>query len=107
MKPRMMSKPAMDQLFDHILDGHKTSYQGIEDLRKMHLIDEPTYIDLLKKNTERLIIRIHEFKAMHKLVSIAFAFMFGYFQITGEDLELRRTRSRTRVGRRNEREATG
>lgn len=103
MKPRMMSKPAMDHLFHHILDGHKTSYQGIEDLRKMQLIDEQSYADLLRKNAERLIERINEFKIVHRLTCIFFALMFGYLQIAGEDLEMRRAR-RVRTRRRNETE---
>lgn len=103
MKPRMMSKQAMDHLFDHILDGFKTSHQGIQDLYTMGLINANDLADLLKKNSDRLITRIHEFKAIQKLMCILFAVMFGYCQITGEDLEMRRAR-RVRTRRRNERE---
>jgi hypothetical protein len=99
----MMSKAAMDHLFDHILDGFKSSHKGIEDLYTMGLINADQLADLLKKNSDRLIIRIQEFKALQKLVCIIFAVMFGYFQVSGEDLEMRRSR-RARSRRRNDSE---
>jgi hypothetical protein len=103
MKPRMMSKPAMDHLFDHVLDGHAKTFEGINNLKDLQLIDEQGYIDLLKKNSERLIARIHEFKIIHRIVSILFACLFGYMQMGCEDLEMRRAR-RMRTRRRNETE---
>ena len=103
MKPRMMSKPAMDHLFDHVLDGHARSFEGIENARAMQIIDEKTYVDLLKKNTERLIARIQEFKIVHRIVSIFFACLFAYMQIGCQDLEMRRAR-RVRTRRRHETE---
>jgi hypothetical protein len=103
MKQRMMSKRSMDYLFDHILDGFKSSHQGIQDLYTMGIISAEELRDLLQKNSERLIARIQEFKVMEKLMCIFFAVMFGYFQITGEDLEMRRAR-RVRTRRRNESE---
>lgn len=92
MKPRMMSKPAMDHLFDHVLDGHAKTFEGINNLKDMQLIDEKSYIDLLRKNTERLIARIHEFKIIHRIVCIFFVALFGYMQMGCEDLEMRRGR---------------
>jgi hypothetical protein len=100
MKPRMMSKQAMDLLFDHILDGFKSSHKGIVDLFDMGIISAHEKTDLLLKNSERLIQRIAEFKAMEKLLAIFFACLFGYMQITGEDLEMRRARRGSRSGRR-------
>jgi hypothetical protein len=96
MKPRMMSKPAMDQLFHHILGGHASSHQGIVNLEQQGLVPEHEIKDLLKRNNERLIDRINEFKIIHKLTCIFFALMFGYMQISCEDLDMRRS-SRTRV----------
>lgn len=103
MKPRMMSKPAMDHLFDHVLDGHAKSFEGIENARALQIIDEATYVDLLKKNTQRLISRIHEFKLIHRIVCIFFALLFGYMQMDCQDLEMRRAR-RVRTRRRHETE---
>lgn len=103
MKPRMMSKSAMDHLFYHILDGFKTTNQGIQDLYAMGTITTHELADLLSKNSDRLVTRIQEFKALEKLVCIIFAVMFGYFQIVGGDLEMRRSR-RVRTRRRNETE---
>jgi hypothetical protein len=101
MKPKMMSKAAMDQLFFHILDGFKTSYEGIHQLYDRKIITAEEMGELLQKNSERLIERIHEFKIGQRLLAIFFAFMFGYLQINGEDLEMRRARrgGRTRRNR--------
>jgi hypothetical protein len=49
MKPRMMSKAAMDQLFFHILDGFKTSYEGIHQLADKGIITSEELTDLLAK----------------------------------------------------------
>lgn len=98
-----MSKPAMDHLFNHVLDGHAKSFEGIENAHAMQIIDDQTYVDLLKKNTQRLIARIHEFKVIHRIVSIFFACLFAYMQISCQDLEMRRAR-RVRVKRRRETE---
>lgn len=101
MKAQMMSKAAMDHLFDHIIDGHRSSHEGIEKLEQYGLATDQEVRDLLKKNNVRLIERIKEFKIMHKLTCIAFAYLFGYFQISGEDLEMRRSR-RVRTRRKQE-----
>lgn len=103
MKHHMMSKPAMDHLFDHVLDGHAKSFEGIRNLKDMHLIDDQEYVELLTKNTERLIDRIKEFKVVHKIVSIGFACLFSYMQISCADLDMRRGRQ-VRVRRRSETE---
>lgn len=100
MKPRMMSRAAMSHLFDHVLDGHAKTYEGINNLKAMNLIDEKSYVDLLQKNAERLIQRIIEFKLIHRLVCIFFAGLFLYMQINCEDLEMRRARRGVRSGRR-------
>lgn len=104
MKPRMMSKASMDLLFHHILDGFKVSFQGIEDLYSMGLISALEKAELLAKNSARLITRIQEFKAVEKLLCIFFACLFGYLQISGEDMEMRRARRVRGSRRRNETE---
>lgn len=102
MKPRMMSKRSMDMLFDHILDGFKSSHQGINNLYEMGIINALQMAELLQANSERLIKRIQEFKAMEKMMCILFAVLFGYFQINCEDLDMRRARSRVRSRRRKD-----
>lgn len=97
MKPRMMSKPAMDHLFHHILDGFKSSHQGIQILQQRGLVSDQEIADLLKKNNDRLIERIKEFKIIHRLVCIVFAIAFGYFQLNDDGLEMRRTSTRIRI----------
>lgn len=104
MKPRMMSKAAMDHLFFHILDGFKTTNQGIQDLYAMGTISTAELADLLKKNSDRLVARIQEFKALEKLMCIFFAAMFSYMQIGCEDIEMRRVRRGVRIRKMHETE---
>lgn len=106
MKPRMMSKAAMDHLFYHILDGFAKTNQGIQDLYTMGSITVQELAELLRKNSDRLVQRIAEFRALEKLMCIAFAVLFGYMQITCEDLEMRRARRGVRARRRQKIENT-
>lgn len=103
MKPKMMSSKSLSYLFDHILDGFKTSHEGIAQLEKDQLVSDEEIADLIKKNSERLIDRIREFRIHEKLFGIFFACLFAWMQITGEDLEMRRAR-RMRLRRRSETE---
>jgi hypothetical protein len=103
MKPRMMSKPNMDHLFHHILGGHESSHRSIEIARERGLISDQEMTDLLKKNSDRLIERIKDFKIINKLLCLVFACLFGFAQISGEDLELRRTSARIRIQSRSSR----
>ncbi|HMG93212.1 MAG TPA: hypothetical protein VK589_24315 [Chryseolinea sp.] len=103
MKPKMMSKQSMDYLFDHILDGFKTSHEGIINLQRQQIVSDDEINDLVKKNSERLIERIREFRMHEKLFGIFFACLFTYLQVDGEDLEMRRS-SRSRTRRRSETE---
>jgi hypothetical protein len=98
MKPRMMSKAAMDQLFFHILDGFKSSHEGIHQLFDKGIINAQEKTELLQKNCERLISRVNEFKVGQKLLCIFFAALFGWMQITSDDQEMVRT-GRTRASR--------
>lgn len=95
----MMSSKALSYLFDHILDGFKTSHEGILNLKQQQLVSDEEIEDLIRKNSERLIDRIREFKIHEKIFGIFFACLFTWMQIDGEDLEMRRP-NRGRVGRR-------
>jgi len=99
----MLSKEKSAYLFHHVLDGFKSSHEGIVKLKESGLINEEEYIDLLQKNSTRLIDRIREFKVGYKLLSISFAAMFFYFAVSDPDTEMLRAR-RTRVRKRNETE---
>lgn len=103
MKQKMMSKRSMDYLFDHILDGFKSSHEGILNLQRQRVVSDAEINDLVRKNSERLIERIREFRIHEKLFCIFFALLFGYMQVTGEDLEMRRAK-RLRTRRKDETE---
>jgi hypothetical protein len=103
MKAQMLSKEKMDHLFNHILDGFKSSAQGLLFLKRDRLISDQEYTDLLEKNAQRVIERIEEFKISNRLMSVFFACLFLYMQVSDEGLDMRRSR-RTRSRRRNETE---
>lgn len=91
MKQLMLSKQKASYLFDHVLDGFSSSDAGIKQLKEKQLIGHDEYVELLEKNTERLIARINAFKIGQQVMAIFFAFLLGYLQINGDDLEMRRT----------------
>jgi hypothetical protein len=103
MKATMLSRKKVELLFHHILDGFKSSAEGLLFLKRDHLIDEKEYIELLEKNAHRLIERIEEFKMTNRIVAIGFAMLFTWMQVSDQGLDMRRT-SRTRTRRRNETE---
>jgi hypothetical protein len=95
----MMSKNSMDYLFHHILGGHESSHKAIAQAREHGLLTDDQVAELLRKNSDRLIDRIKEFKIVHKLVCICFALMFGYMQMSDDGLDMRRTSTRVRTHR--------
>lgn len=97
----MLSKRKVELLFHHILDGFKSSAEGLLFLKRDKLIDEKEYIDLLEKNAHRLIERIEEFKISNQILAIGFAVLFTWMQVNDMGLDMRRTR-RSRLRRRNE-----
>lgn len=99
----MLSKEKMDLLFHHILDGFKSSAQGLLFLKRDHIISDQEYTELLEKNAQRVIERIEEFKIINRLLSVGFAMLFLWMQANDEALDMRRTR-RSRTRRRNETE---
>lgn len=101
MKQKMMSRQSVEYLFHHILGGFKTSHEGILNLKRDRLVTDEEISKLIEKNCERLIDRIREFRVTEKIVAVAFACMFCWLQISGEDLEMRRAK-RTRSRRRDE-----
>ncbi len=103
MKATMLSKIKAAYLFDHVLDGFESSNKGLKNLKATGLVKEDEYTELMEKNAQRLIDRIKEFKIAQKLVSVFFAIMFLWLQVTDQDLEMRRAK-RTRVRRRTESE---
>ena len=103
MRSTILTKRKIEHLFHHILDGFKSSAEGLKFLRRDGIIQDPEYLELLEKNADRLIERINEFKIIHKLTSVFFAGLFTWCQVGGEDLDMRRA-SRTRTRRRNETE---
>lgn len=98
MKPKMMSKHSLEYLFNHILDGFKTSHEGIAQLQQKHLVTDDEIHELIRKNSERLIDRIREFRITEKLTCVFFAVLFGYMQIVNEDISMRKP-ARVRTGR--------
>lgn len=103
MKATMLSKEKVNLLFHHILDGFKSSAEGLLFLKRDRIIDEKEYVELLEKNAQRLIERIEEFKLTNKIISVGFAMLFMWMQVSDQTLDMRRTR-RTRTRRRNETE---
>ncbi len=98
VKATILTKRKIEVLFDHILDGFKSSHHGAKYVRKKDIISEAEYYDIMEKNADRLIERIHEFKITHKLLCIFFALLFGWMQVNGDDLDMRRSsRVRTRT----------
>jgi hypothetical protein len=99
MKAQMFSKAKVDYLFHHLLDGFKSTQEGLEFVRGEKIVTDAEYHELVEKNAKRLIERIHEFKLANKMISVFFAGLFTWMQVGGEDLDMRRAR-RTRSGRR-------
>lgn len=85
-----MSKNSLEYLFNHIFGGFESSHQGIGQLEQQRLVSDEEIHALIKKNSERLIDRIREFRITEKLTCVFFAVLFGWMQITGSDLEMRR-----------------
>lgn len=100
-----MEQHTVNKLIDHILGGYKSSHEGIIQLRERRMVTDEELADLLIKNGERLIKRIVEFKIVERLVAIFFAGLFGFLQLTCNDLEMRKGRS-LRLRRRSEIEVT-
>ncbi|MCZ8021189.1 MAG: hypothetical protein O9302_00225 [Cyclobacteriaceae bacterium] len=107
-KARILNRKSIDQLFFHIIDGFKSSHDGLKFIKAEHVITESEYLELLEKNAERLIERIRDFRIANKILSLFFACLFGYMQMQTGELEMRRpgrvrTSTRARVrNRRNE-----
>ena len=98
----MYSRDSNSLLHDHIIDGFASTHEGLRQLKDTGVIEEDEYTQLLEKNVKRLIDRIKEFRMAERLICVAFAFIFGYLQIAGEDLEMRRARRMGRGRRKGE-----
>lgn len=97
----LLSSSAVDYLFHHVLDGFRSSHEGLVDIRKKGFLTDSEMVELLTKNSERLIQRIIDFKLVQRVVCVFFACLFGYMQLNCEDLEMRRGRG-GRGGRRRQ-----
>jgi hypothetical protein len=104
-RARILNKKPLTLLFDHILDGFKATHEGSEFILKEGIITTEEHYELLQKNAARLIARIREFKIANNLLSILFASLFTWMQVSGQDLDMRRS-SRRSGRRRNETEIT-
>jgi hypothetical protein len=101
MSARILNQKPIHQLFDHILDGFKSTHEGAGFIFNEGIINHQEYIELLEKNATRLIERVRLFKLANNLLSLFFAVLFIWMQVGGDDLEMRRP---TRGRRRNEKE---
>ena len=70
MKQKMFSSKAIEHLFFHILDGFKTSHEGIIRLQEQELVSDKEISDLILKNAERLIIRVQEFRITENILDM-------------------------------------
>jgi hypothetical protein len=107
MRPTMLSGKNASYLFDHVLDGFKSSFEGIKKLKAEKLITDDEYIELLTKNSTRLVERVREFKFVNKMMCIFYALAFLLLQVNGDDLDMRRTSARVRTGTRAARGSRG
>lgn len=96
---KTLKPQSIHYLFDHILDGYKSSYEGIIQLKERRMITDQELTELLTKNSERLIRRIIEFKLMERLLCVFFAALFGLMQVISGDLEMRKA-GRIRLSKR-------
>jgi len=105
---KILNRKPIDYLFDHILDGFKDTNEGLNFIKKEGLLTAEEYTEQLEKNAVRLVCRVKEFKIKY-LLSIGFACLFAYMQISGDEAVIRkpsRTRSTRSGRRRNETEPT-
>lgn len=96
---RTLSRQKIDYLFFHLLDGFKTTHEGLTNIKNTGAITQAEYFDLVVKNTERLMCRVDEFKTVNKLLCFFFAGFFVWLQVAGNGPDLRRAR-RVRIDRR-------
>jgi hypothetical protein len=96
MKARILNRKPIDYLFHHILAGFASSYVGIKMIFTEGVIDKDEYIELLEKNSERLLLKVKEFEIAQKITCLVFVTLFTYMQVSGEDMERRGRRSRRR-----------
>lgn len=104
MKTRTILNPKkIDYLMYHLVDGFEVTRRGLKQTLMQGAITLDEYHALVELNQDRLIARIKEFRIVNKLLSMAFAVLFAWAQINGDELDMRRS-SRTRSRRRNESE---
>jgi hypothetical protein len=102
-RARILNRSQIDYLFDHILGRFETSKKHIENALSTKLISKAEADSMQAINADTLIKRIKDFRIANRLLSVAFATLFSYMQICGDDVEVRKP-SRTRTRRRSETE---
>jgi hypothetical protein len=103
MKGKMYSEKSHVMLHKQIIDGFFSSHEGIKQLRANDVIQDKEYTEMLEKNIDYLFRKMKEFRLAERILCIFFALLFGYMQISGDDMErARRSRrgGRGRSGRR-------
>ena len=100
---RILNRKPIDYLFDHIVDGFALTRKGLKQALAEKVITIEEYWQLVEANQDRVLERIKQFKIVNKLLSVTFACLFTYMQVSGDDLDMRRS-SRTRTRRRNDTE---
>jgi len=93
LRSKTSTRAAVKYLVHHILGGYQSSHEGLIQLRELGLATDQELVDQFMKNGERLIQRIIEFKLLQRIACIFFAALFGYMQLTCEDLEMRKARN--------------
>jgi hypothetical protein len=105
MKAVMLSKQEVDYVDYHLIDGLDARIKGIVQLQDSNLITlEESHELIVRASMEHVTLwRTFKMKLMAKALCVLFAAMFGYLQISGEDLDMRRS-SRKGGRRRSENE---
>lgn len=98
MKATMLSKQEMDYAQYHLHDGLEKTVEGLNQLLKLQRISLAEHDELMQKAITRHLTLWRAFtsKLMTKSLSVLFAGLFLMMQISGDDLQMRRS-SRTRT----------
>ena len=96
-----MDRTSIEYLFYHILDGFKSSHEGLKFLRQDGILNEQEYNEQMVKNADRLVERIEQFKVGTKILSLIFVALFTWLQIS-PDHNMDNLRRGRRSRRRNE-----
>jgi hypothetical protein len=102
MKAVMLSKQEADYVDHHLVDGFDARVKGIIQLQENKLISlEESHELIVRASIEHVTLwRNFKMKLVAKTLCVFFALLFGYMQINGDDLDMRRSgRTRTSSSR--------